>query len=257
MKKILYQIANYNDHRQTIFENNYVPITKEFCKRHGYEYYLFQDECSFRNCSWQKLFKLKQMITNLNLEDDDRILFLDADTTILDLNEDFPFIKKFNYAIDNGNTHCMGIWSMIICPWTKKLLDNLMDDDLYNQCKHQELWYQFSEQGAWYTLAGISRHSWISYFEIMNYGWNSTTDNFYRDKIKYSVEELKENVQVLGPEWNSTILEEEYNVPGIAVYENYVNYPDYLKQYNIVKSKLKDVKIRHFAGGQPWRIYKH
>jgi hypothetical protein len=47
----------------------------------------------------------------------------------------------------------------------------------------------------------------------------------------------------LGPEWNTTLLEEEFDIT-----------PDYLKKYNIVKSKKADTKIRHFAGGQPWII---
>ena len=52
------------------------------------------------------------------------VLFLDADTCIIDLESDYPTNKNFNYSIDNGNTHCMGIWSMKICDWTKQLINN-------------------------------------------------------------------------------------------------------------------------------------
>jgi hypothetical protein len=254
MKKIIFQIANYPDIRQEIFNNHYMPITKQFANKHGYEYLLYNEICTYRNCSWQKIFKVNELITSNFLKNDDVVLFLDADTCIIDLESDYPTNKNFNYSIDNGNTHCMGIWSMKICDWTKQLINNFMNEDLYEACKHQELWYQFSEQGAWYTLAGIPRHNWVSFLNSDDYGWNKTQDEFYKTKIKYSVSELKENVSVMGPEWNATILEEEYNIPGIAVYENYTTYPDYLKKYNIVKSKKENTKIRHFAGGQPWRI---
>lgn len=254
MKKIIFQIANYSDHRQKIFNDNYMSITKEYANKHGYEYLFYNENCSYRNCSWQKIFKIKELISTNYVKDEDLVLFLDADTCIIDLETDYPSVKNFNYSIDNGNTHCMGIWSMRICDWTKKLINNFMSEDLYLQCKDKELWSLWSEQGAWYTLAGIPRHSWTSFLNTDNYGWNKTEDDFYKTKIHYSIQELEENVNITGPEWNTTLLEEEYNIPGIAVCGNYSLYPEYLKQFNIVKSKKENTKIRHFAGGQPWRI---
>ena len=45
-----------------------------------------------------------------------------------------------------------------------------------------------------------------------------------------------------GPEWDTTLLEEEA--------EDRVS--EALQKYNIVKSKKEDTIVRHFAGGQPW-----
>ena len=58
----------------------------------------------------------------------------------------------------------------------------------------------------------------------------------------YSLEDLDKNVEIKGPEWNTTLLAEEQDDPVSKS----------LQQYNIVKSKKEDTIIRHFAGGQPW-----
>ena len=242
MKKILFQIANYNDQRQEIFEQVYSKKTQKFANLHGYEYQLYKGPCTYRNCSWQKIYYLNNLIETKKLTYGDRVLFLDADVCIKDINEDYPFKANFNYSIDNGNTHCMGIWGIVICDWTISLINNFMNNILFDECKNTELWKLWSEQGAWYTLTGIPRHSWKSYFDMEDYGWGKTEDEFLKSKIKYTVNELKENVFILGPEWNTTLLDEDSDSIGSGVL-----------QYNIVKSKKEDTKIRHFAA-QPWRF---
>lgn len=242
-KKILLQTANYPDNRQQTFENLCMPNTKKYAERHGYQYVILNEKQPFRNQSWNKFFFLKNEISNGNLKDNDLVLFIDADTYIIKHDEDYPSSKNFVYSIDNGNSHCLGIWSLTICDWTKQLIDNILDENLYNQCKHIEWWMIFSDQAAWYSLAGIPRHSWSSFFEMPHCGWNQTNDPELAKFVKYSIKELEENVLILDPSWNTTLLEEEFDVT-----------PDYLKRYNIVKSKKIDTKIRHFAGGQPWII---
>jgi hypothetical protein len=244
MKKILLQIANYRDQRQQIFETYCVPNTKKYAKKYDYEYVFLDGKALFRNPSWHKFYYLKNEILNNNLKDGDKILFIDADTYIVKHDEDYPWTKNFNYSIDNGNSHCFGIWSMVICDWTKNLIDDLLDENLYNQCKHIEWWMTFSDQAAWYSLAGIQKHSDTSFFDIADYGWNKTQETDLKHLQKYSLKELYENVCILDPTWNTTLLEEE-------------DIPDYLRRYNIVKSKKEDTKIRHFAGGQNWNIYQY
>ena len=74
-------------------------------------------------------------------------------------------------------------------------------------------------------------------------GWNQTDDSELKQYMKYNLEELEKNVCILNSSWNTTLLEEEFNV-----------IPEHLHKYCIVKSKKEDTKIRHFAGGQPWII---
>ena len=58
---------------------------------------------------------------------------------------------------------------------------------------------------------------------------------------------LYKNVQIRGPEWNTTLLEEEQ--------DDVISKS--LQQYNIVKSKKEDTIIRHWAGGQKWNYQEY
>jgi hypothetical protein len=53
----------------------------------------------------------------------------------------------------------------------------------------------------------------------------------------YSLDELNEHVQILPTEWNVTQMEGESNT-----------------DFNINKVRKEDVIIRHYAGGQQWRV---
>jgi hypothetical protein len=74
-------------------------------------------------------------------------------------------------------------------------------------------------------------------------GWDQTQDPFFQNKIKYSLNTLYKNVEILGPEWNTTLL-----------YEDRDTIPEGLMVYNIAKSKRENCIIRHFAAGQHWRL---
>ena len=237
MKKILLQIANYQDYRQDYFLK-FQEKTKNFALRHNYVYHSFNTKIGDRNYSWQKIVRANQLLQDKYINDDDIIFCLDADACIFDISDDFPCTNNFNYSIDNGNTHCMGIWYMRINDWTRKLLENFLDQNLYDKYKNTELWQTWSEQGCWYTLTGLPRHSWISYKNLENYGWNSVIN----DDMIYNIQQLNDNVCILDTKWNTTILEEDYN----TIDSN-------IQQYNIVKTKKEDTKIRHF-GGQKWRL---
>jgi hypothetical protein len=237
MKKILLQVANYQDYKQDYFLK-FQEKTKNFALKHNYIYHHFDSKIGDRNYSWQKIVRANQLLQDKYVNDDDIIFCLDADACIFDISNDFPCINNFNYAIDNGNTHCMGIWSMKICDWTKQLLINLLDDQRYEKYKNTELWNTWSEQGSWYTITGLPRHSWTNFMLVNNYGWNSEVGE---DTI-YSIEELKNNINLLEPIWNTTLLEEDYDTT-----------PAICQQYHIVKSIKEETKIRHFAG-QQWRL---
>lgn len=237
MKKILLQVANYKDYRLEYFQK-FQSKTKKFAAKHNYEYILFDKDLNYRNYSWQKIYYAHLLISDHKLKDGDQVFCLDADSCFYSISEDFPCVKNFNYAIDNGNTHCMGIWSMKICDWTKTLITNLLDEKRYEKYKNTELWSTWSEQGSWYTITGLPRHSWINYMSLINYGWHH---NINEDTV-YSIEELISNIHLLSPIWNTTLLEDDYDtIPLVA------------QQYNIIKSKKIETRIRHFAG-QQWRL---
>lgn len=240
MKKILFVIANYKDERQQFFEQHFSPRNQKFADMHGYDYMTSKGSEIFRgNPTWWKFTLVKEMLNDGTLNEGDELLHLDADMRIDKFDNDYPCDKSFSVCIDNGNTFCMGSYKMKINDWTKKLVDNILDENLWQKKKNDPHWQAFREQAAFYTLCGIVPHSWISFLTLPNYGWhqNKTEDT------KYSISELNEHVQVLGPEWNTTLLSEEFSEIGPA-----------LMQYNITKSKKEDTIIRHFAGGQTWKV---
>lgn len=243
-KRVLLVIADYKDWRQEFFDNYFSPLNKKFADIHGYEYIISKGEKPFRdNPTWWKFTIVRDMIETGFLQDGDRLLHLDADMKIEKFEVDYPCDKSFSYAIDNGNTHCMGNYALNINPWSRGLIDLILSDERFEKLNDKmsvhehfgyvnSFWHEFREQASWYSLAGIKRHSSIPFFNIMNFGWHSQKDE---DTI-YSLSELYENVQVLRPEWNTTILAEEND-----------------SVFNINKTKKEDTKIRHYAGGQIWK----
>jgi hypothetical protein len=244
MKKFLLVVANYKDQRQEIFEKYYSPRNKEFCQKHGYEYIVSKGIEIFRsNPTWWKFTVPLDLIDRGIVNQGDVILHLDADMIIKNTDLEYPHQKNFTYCIDNGNSHCMGNYSIRVTEWTRNMFKNILDEKLWNDCKDTELWQLWREQAAWYTLAGVPRHSWIDYRIMPHKGWHQTQDEFFKNKVKYSLHELYNNVEVLGPEWNSTILSEDKDT-----------IPDGIFQYNIARSKRDNCIIRHFAAGQAWRL---
>jgi len=246
--KYLMVFADYNDGRQLFFDQYMSPRNVDYCYNHNCEYleYTKKDTIqSFRdNFTWNKFKIVRDLVDSGFLKDGDVLTHIDADMCIVKPELEIPCNKSFSYAIDSGNTHCMGMYSIKINDWTKQLLNNILDETRYNYFKsvltiHEafgtlsSFWEEFREQASWYSLAGIKRHSWKPFWEFDNYGFHSTA--FPEDTI-YSLEDLDTHVEVLPTEWNVTELEGESNC-----------------QFLINKVKKDDVLIRHFAGGQPWR----
>tara|TARA_R110001632_G_scaffold162927_1_gene281372 strand:+ start:2433 stop:3161 length:729 start_codon:yes stop_codon:yes gene_type:complete len=238
MSKYLLVIADYPAPKQEIFDNQISPRNKEFAEQHGYEYIVSKGGPFVRNSGHWRCFTLPNtMINDGTLKEGDTLLSFDADMVVSKIEQDYPNEKTFAYAIDNGNTHCMGNFSLKINKWSIGLINNLLSNELFSKMQNDSHWQVFGEQAAWYTLAGIVTHSWTPFFDLENYGWHSNVT----ENMKYSIDELNEHVHVLGPEWNTTLLE------GDPISKQ-------LQQYNITKSKKEDTIIRHFAGGQPWEV---
>jgi len=232
----------HKNEKQEIFDNHISPINQKYCDKHGFEYVVIRNdeplELIRNNPTWWKFSIVQDWIKTGKVKEGDIVTHFDADMVITKDEQSYQTDKSFSYAIDNGNTHCMGNYSVTINDWSKGLINRILDENFFQRMKDTPHWQEFREQAAWYTLAGILPHSWIPFFDMPNYGFHSTVS----PELHYSLEDLDKHVEVRGPEWNTTLLAEEADDP---VSES-------LQKYNIVKSKKEDMIVRHFAGGQPW-----
>ncbi len=242
MKKYFLVIARYQNEKQDLYDKYIEPINKKYCLKHNFEYVCIKNDQQIElvrgNPTWWKFSILQEWIKNNILKEGDIFTHLDADMVIVKNDQPYQTHKSFSYAIDNGNTHCMGNYTIKLNEWSSELVDNIMNEELFHKLKNENHWQNFREQACWYTLCGIPAHSWTSFFDFQHYGFhkNKTFDT------EYSLKELSDHVEIRGPEWNTTLLEEEDND---SVSKS-------LMKYNIVKSKKENTIIRHFAGGQPW-----
>jgi len=89
MKKILFCVAEYKDHRQDIFDNHYSPKNQQYADKWGYEYRVYKKQPEFRgNPTWWKFTLLQEMIKG-ELSEGDVVVNLDADMVIVDGSEDY------------------------------------------------------------------------------------------------------------------------------------------------------------------------
>ena len=247
MKKLMFAIADYKDERQEIFEKHLSPRNQEYCDHHGFEYKVIKNGIKHRgNYTWHKVYEIKRMLDDGELQDGDCVCNIDADMCIVDGRHSiFPSEgKSFSLAIDNGNTHCWGWISLRVNDWSRNMINQIVDDERWERLKDTPHGTDFREQAMWYFLCGIMPHSWNSFLEMPNYGWYSAYDE---KETYYEIDELYENVEIRGPEWNTTLLSEEQSDP----------VSKWLQQYNIVKSNKEDTIIRHWAGRQPWNYQEY
>lgn len=242
--KYLLCIASYEDDRQRHFEIYHSPRNKEYARLHGFKYIEIRnlneipEHCRRRKIVWYRFFLIRYWIEKGVLKEGDIISQIDADVCIV--NGKLPLQpsegKSFAYAIDSCNTHCMGVFSLRINKWTRRMLNHLLDEGRWSKYKDTPFWQMFHEQASWYSLAGIKdtfadpdQPGWNT---IENLGWCSTKDN----NPIYSLEELKANVEILPVEWNVTDFSKS---------SKYFRFP--------TKTDEKtDVIFRHFAGGKYW-----
>ena len=238
MKKILFVIADYPDARQDFFLKWMSPRNKYYAALHGFEYKEIlqlpreKDGKFFRgNPTWLKFKIVKDWIDSGELQDGDIVSHIDADICVFDTSKPFHTSKSFGYAIDSCNTHCMGAYTIKVNEWSRKMLDTMLSEQLFEKCKNEDHWQSFREQAAWYTMCGIISHSWTPFTEMPHYGFHSkVTDN-----IQYSLDDLKEHVEVFPTEWNVThVAGEGFN------------------DYFMIPTDRSKTVFRHFAGGGLW-----
>jgi hypothetical protein len=247
MKQIIFAIADYPNEKQDIFQNHLSPRNQEYCDHHGFEYRVLTKGIKFRgNYTWQKIFEIKRMLDEGELEDGDCVANIDADMCFVDGRQSiFPKEgKSFALAVDNGNSHCWGWISFRINDWSRNMINQIVDEDRWARLKDTKHGTEFREQAMWYFLSGIMSHSWNSFLDMSNYGWYSA---YNPDETYYSLDDLYEHVDVRTPEWNTTLLAEEAGDPVSS----------WLQKYNIIRTKKEDTIIRHWAGGQPWNYQEY
>jgi hypothetical protein len=248
MKKYLFVIARYSDWRQDVFENEISPRNKEYAGKHGFEYVVYDNSMNLdmyrNNPTWWKFTVLRNWMNSGKLKDGDVFVHLDADMLIVDMEKEYPSNKSFTYCIDSGNTHCMGNYSIKVNEWSRRMVNLILDESRFNQLWDRQtvheafgwsssFWHEFREQASWYSLAGIKRHSWEPFWNLPNNGFHTDTNEW----TIYSLDELADNVELLPSEWNVT------EMPGETDGKFLIN-----------KTEKDNVIIRHFSGGQPWRI---
>ena len=254
MKKLLFVISDYSDYRKKIFDDIISPRNKEFCNLHNYKYVEINDSTklpNFRNHpSWLKYYIIRNLVNENKLTNDDIITYIDADQYFVSIENDLCGEKSISLSIDSGNTFCHSWNSLRINDWSKKHINNMLDDDLYNReinnyTKHpafpnhspSSFFASHMEQAAFYALCGIKRHSFESFWDLPNTGYHS---DITKNTI-YSIDEIDQNIQLFPTEYNVTEWVGESTC-----------------EFNINKLTDKNVvKIRHFAGGQSWDNIKN
>lgn len=249
-------MPHYTGWKLDYFRKYMAPRNKRYCELHGYKYIetspetlhvsqIFPGVPDRDNIMFFRWQVFKNAIETGMVKDGDIINHFDCDVYIAQPYKKFETTKSFTYAIDSGNTHCMGIFSMKINDFTKKLIDAITSRDRFEALKNYPLFkedvgqyvpFYACDQHAYYHTAGIKPHSWVSFLNMPNFGFHSCKTEY----TIFSLDELKEHVEILGPEWNTTHLIEETGENGK---------PNY---YDIVHIEKEKVINRHFAGGQPW-----
>ena len=141
MKKVLFVIANYKDEKQQIFDEKISPRNQEYADLHGFDYTVSKGGDVYRgNPTWWKFTLVRDMIESGKLQPGDKLTHLDADMFIVKPENDYVTDKSFSYAIDNGNTHCMGSYSITVNDWSVDMINRILDEDMYTKMKNDSHW---------------------------------------------------------------------------------------------------------------------
>lgn len=238
MKKYLMCIAKFSDWRQGFFDTYMSPRNKEFAAYQGYEYLEIRDVQPYRNSgTWLKLQNVKKLIDNGFLKDGDHITVIDADMCLVDARYPLASDKPFTYAIDSCNTHCMGYYSIKICEWSIRFINELLSETNYQNHGNNEFWRMWAEQASLYYITGIQRHSDISFKQLPNCGFGLSP----RPETVYTPQELLDNIEIRDVHYNVTYVNSAIDPYNALISQYYINQNDFDK-----------IIIRHWAGGQVW-----
>lgn len=238
MMKYLLCVASFEGYKETFFENFTSIRNKEFAIEQGYEYIEIKEKQSFRNSgTWLKLYNVKKLIDSNFLKEGDHITVIDADMCLVDSRYTLTSEKPFTYAIDSCNTHCMGYYSIKICDWSIRFVNELLNEENYLKNSDTHFWKMWAEQSSFYYITGTKQHSDIPFFELPNCGYGLEI----RPETVYTPEELLANIEIRSSNYNVTY-----------VFSDIDPINSMIEQYYINKNEYENVIIRHWAGGQMW-----
>jgi len=274
MTRHLVTFVNYNNdyntkedkERYALFKQFNSERNKKYCDMHDIKYYEV-DETVFKIPLMFKLadkpdFEVKNnnhfarwqffrdKIDDGTFKEGDIIHHHDADVFIVQPDKVMPCNKNFTYAIDSGNTHCFGAFTLKVGDFANKLInlmlsrerfDKLTKLKFYKENDGGEVFFYWGDQQAYYIACGIKCHSWVPFFYLPNNGFYT----YQTEHVAFTLQELLDNVEILGVEWNTTHLVEESGKNG--------RHDD----FDIVRSTKDKTVLRHFAGGQQWRFEQY
>ncbi len=266
MKKFLTTFALYDDDKKNLYETHVKPRFERYAKLHGLKFIEF-NHANFKpkilhpefgdasrygpgnlfreNLHFNRWVLFKKLLDDNNINDGDIIYNFDADIFIKEMNEYFEPDKTFSYAIDSGNTHCFGFFVLKINEFSRKLIDNIINRerwlkvseyDFFTENGNKKTKLHINDQWMYYTCAGIKPHSWISFHDLDNLGFHS----YPTEHTVFSLDELKENVNVLPTAWNVTSKFQDTEPNGEP------------NIYDINRVPKDKIIFRHFASGQLW-----
>ena len=255
MNKFFITIAEYPDHRQTLYETYNSPRIKEYCKIHNFKFIEITPKTASTPQSivfpynpnndndkrFSRWWVINEGINSGKIKDGDIVSYIDCDVLIEQIDKPLINNKRISYSIDSGNSHNTGLFSLKVNDYTKKLINGILSKERYEKLKDYPVYKEnFNthsplydhDQDAYYHLVGLPAHSWVSYHDVPNYGFHTRKENTI-----FELDEILDNTEILPVEWNVTQLVDETGTNGI---------PD---QYDIVRTTKDKVIARHFTGG--------
>lgn len=254
MKKFFITIPNYPGTRQELYLKYNSPRIKKYCDMHGFKLieatpdkltlppvmvHPFNPRDDKRFARW---WLCKLAIDQGIVNDGDIISYIDCDVFVAKLDQPLLTNKSFTYAIDSGNSHNTGVFSLKVNAFTKKLIKVILDQERFDKLRTFNVYRENlnthapmcdHDQDAFYHAAGIKAHSWVPFTELPNNGFHSNKN----EHTFFDLPELIENIEILPVEWNVTQLLEETGENGKR------------NVYDIIQTTKDRVRLRHFTGG--------
>lgn len=231
MRKIILTVCVYEPEHPMInlFNTHIKPRIDEYCLKHGFEFIVLDKFQPYhRDWSWAKIQEAQRLM--LEMDNGDLIVLMDADSIIMDSEMSLIFEKDIAIAHETTGCLCMGLMAIKVSDFSRKFVDAMCDEDRHEKNKHTSSWQIWHENDAIYHICGIN--------------WGEQPERVgTRDTTPFTIDELKENVLFLPPEYNVTFNPNDTNDPT----DGYRTIGSLARPERIVE--MGNIFIRHLAGG--------